>query len=422
MTAATVLVPLSQAGAARAGLARLVTRLRLTILWCTGLAGAFVFIEPSPYEFVVLVTMGVFALTGLALRAAHMPLFLLLVLYNLGLSISLVPVIGAKDTLMWVLVSWYLAATALFFAVILTQDPKQLQALASGCIAAGLIAATAGIVGYFHLVPGAGMFTRYERAQGTFNDPNVMGAFLIFPACLLIHRVLTGRGRQVVLSLAMLAVLLAGIFLSFSRGAWGHLIFSAGLVVALTWMTSAGQRERLRILGWILAGLVALGVLIVALLSVDKVADLFLQRASLTQSYDEGHRGRFGRMILGAMMMLDRPFGLGPLQFGRYFPEAPHNVYLNAFVSGGWLAGLSYFALVVGTLALGARALRRDTPFRPMLIVAFATFLGVVLEGFIIDTDHWRHFYLLLGVVWGLSVAALTREPGPAVARVGSQP
>jgi hypothetical protein len=24
-----------------------------------------------------------------------------------------------------------------------------------------------------------------------------------------------------------------------------------------------------------------------------------------------------------------------------------------------------------------------------------------VFQGAIIDTDHWRHFYLLLGLVWG---------------------
>jgi hypothetical protein len=30
-------------------------------------------------------------------------------------------------------------------------------------------------------------------------------------------------------------------------------------------------------------------------------------------------------------------------------------------------------------------------------------------EGFVIDSDHWRHFYLLLGMVWGLSAATFKR-------------
>jgi hypothetical protein len=404
---ATVLVPLAQAAGPRRRLAALVGRLQRGMLFFTAFAGAFVFMEPSPYEVVVLATLGLFVFSGLALRAAHMPLFLLLVLYNVGISIALIPVIAQKDTLIWTLVSWYLAITAIFFAAILAQEPLgRMRALASGFIAAGVVASLAGIVGYFHLMPGADIFTRYGRAQGTFNDPNVLGAFLIFPACLLIQRIVNGRASQVIGSLALLAIIVAGIFLSFSRGAWGHLIFSGGIVVALTFLVAPTGRDRTRIVLWLIAGLFVATLLILALLSIDKVADLFLQRFSLTQSYDEGHRGRFGRMILGAIMMLDHPFGLGPFQFGRYFPEAPHNVYLNAFVSGGWLAGLSYVTLVAVTLFIGARALRIDSPARPMLIVAYATFLGVALEGFIIDTDHWRHFYLLLGMVWGLSMAA----------------
>ena len=45
---------------------------------------------------------------------------------------------------------------------------------------------------------------------------------------------------------------------------------------------------------------------------------------------------------------------------------------------------------------------------RLTLIVAFATFVGEVVEGMVIDTDHWRHFFLLLGMIWGL--AAATRD------------
>jgi len=29
------------------------------------------------------------------------------------------------------------------------------------------------------------------------------------------------------------------------------------------------------------------------------------------------------------------------------------------------------------------------------------TFVGHVMIGAVIDTDHWRHFFLLLGILWG---------------------
>ena len=31
--------------------------------------------------------------------------------------------------------------------------------------------------------------------------------------------------------------------------------------------------------------------------------------------------------------------------------------------------------------------------------------LAMVIEGVFGDTDHWRHFYIVLGLVWGLAAA-----------------
>ena len=50
------------------------------------------------------------------------------------------------------------------------------------------------------------------------------------------------------------------------------------------------------------------------------------------------------------------------------------------------------------------------TPWQPYLIGAFATFVGEVAEGFVIDTDHWRHFFLLLGMIWGLAAATMNHR------------
>ena len=38
--------------------------------------------------------------------------------------------------------------------------------------------------------------------------------------------------------------------------------------------------------------------------------------------------------------------------------------------------------------------------------VLFITFIGLASESFIIDTDHWRHFFMLIGAVWGVSIAS----------------
>jgi hypothetical protein len=127
---------------------------------------------------------------------------------------------------------------------------------------------------------------------------------------------------------------------------------------------------------------------------------LFGERFALTQSYDTGHVGRFGRYFLALQLLLEYPLGLGPLQF--LFPEAPHNTFLNSFITGGWISGAAYLTLTLVTLTAGLRFAFVRTPWQPTFHVVYAAFIGVVGESIIIDTDHWRHYFLIVGVLWGL--------------------
>ena len=120
------------------------------------------------------------------------------------------------------------------------------------------------------------------------------------------------------------------------------------------------------------------------------------------QSYDSAPQGRFARYIPGFLLMLDSPLGIGPLQFTQYFPEDPHNSFLDAFVAGGWLGGVVHFTLMMVTLGFGLRHVFVRSPWQPTYIAVYATFAAEVGESLIIDVQHWRHFYLLLGLVWGL--------------------
>jgi positive regulator of sigma E activity len=47
------------------------------------------------------------------------------------------------------------------------------------------------------------------------------------------------------------------------------------------------------------------------------------------------------------------------------------------------------------------------SPWQYYLLPAYAVFVGEIIEGMIVDTDHWRHFFLLLGLIWGLTVATV---------------
>jgi hypothetical protein len=385
-----------------------VERLRLILLWLTGFSGAYVFMEPSPYEVVSLLTMLVFVVTGLALQSALMPLLLLLVLYNIGFSLAVIPLLGGETKpVIWVAVSWYMATTAVFFAAMLaTNTQVRLTALTRGYMFAAIITSVIAILAYFHLIPGAELFLRYERTQGTFNDPNVFAAFLVFPCLLAWQRVLSGRFWGVLSGGVLFALLMVALLLSFSRGAWAQVAFGVVFLMFLGFITNPSVQGRTRII--VIAGLGAAMIagFLAALLSVDQVSELFKERASLDQSYDTGHTGRFGRHVLGFLLAFEMPLGVGPLQFSKFFPEDPHNSYLNAFMSGGWISGLAYFTLVLVTVVTSFRYVFVATPWRSIYHVVFASYVAVAGESLIIDSDHWRHYFLLLGVLWGLTAAS----------------
>jgi hypothetical protein len=61
---------------------------------------------------------------------------------------------------------------------------------------------------------------------------------------------------------------------------------------------------------------------------------------------------------------------------------------------------------VLLTVAAGFRHAFVPVPWQRAYLAIFAAFLGTVGEGFVIDTDHWRHFWLMLGAMWGMIAAA----------------
>src|SRR5690606_31381077 len=97
----------------------------------------------------------------------------------------------------------------------------------------------------------------------------------------------------------------------------------------------------------------------------------------------------------------EHPLGIGPLVFGRMFGEDTHNIWLKALMDYGWLGFAAYATLLIWTVAGGLRILFRNRAWQPFLLCAWIVFVGHILLGTVIDMDHWRHFYLLMGIIWG---------------------
>jgi hypothetical protein len=385
------------------------------LVWLVAASGAIVFIEPSPYEVMTLGASVLFCATGVRMRLVLVPLLLLLILLNIGYSVGAIPFYDKPEVASWIATSWYMAITVMFFAMVMSEDTQaRLDMLRRGLIVGAMIASISAIAGYLNLVPGGhDLLTLYGRGRGTFKDPNVLGAFLILPSLFALQSVVTDHFAKASRNAVAFVVMALAILFAFSRAAWGGLAITAAFMLAMLMLTSRTPAQRSRILVISALAIVLVVVLVAVLLSFDSIADMFKQRASFDQSYDEGRFGRFGRHILGAEMALDLPFGIGPLQFHNYFPEDTHNSYLNAFMSGGWLSGICYPALVLVTVVIGFRHVMRPVPWQRMYLAIFSAFLGTAGEAFVIDTDHWRHFWMMLGTMWGMFAAAQVYKARP---------
>jgi hypothetical protein len=384
----------------------LAQRLLNLVLFITVLTSSIAFIEPAPHDALMIVLLVACVASRANFDRKLFPLLFLIAVWLIGGFFSLVQVGDNTKDIQYAGTSVYLGIAAIMFACLFSDGNMQrLSILRRGYILAALIATAAGYIGFFHLMPHSDIFLDNDRVSATFKDPNVYGPFLVFPIVWLMIRILT-RGIRL-LDVALLMVLMGGLLLSFSRGAWAHLAISATIGVLTVFLVTPDPRMRTRIVVIGLLTTLFAAFVIGALLSIGSVHDMLIERAKAIQPYDVGPGGRFWLQEQALGTILQNPNGLGPFEFDRIFGLQQHNVYMQGFLVYGWLGGAAYLTLVVVTLMLGLITMPIPAPWQYYLITTYAVLVGEAAEGMIVDTDHWRHFFLMLGLIWGLSAASI---------------
>jgi len=375
-------------------------------VWIFVATAAISLVEPSPYDFTFFLAIPLWAFGGFTIHRSFVAPYFLLVGYTILGYLAVVPYWSESGSALFEYQSTYLALTGLFYALFLAERTFARAELILNAYAFGaFVAAVCAVLGYFNVGGLGSVFSLYGRASGTFKDPNVLGSYIILGELYLMQSLLLGRARFPPLTLVVLFVIVAGIFLSFSRGSWGATMVSTLLMIGSAFATthSGKMRKRIATFTFIAVGLAALVVL--GLLSNPSTHDFFLQRAALTQDYDAGETGRFGNQLHSLPMLLERFMGFGPQRFRVYFGLDPHNSYIGAFADGGWLGGLLNIFIVGVTSFVGFRLMFKDSPYQRLAQVYFPALLVFYLQAFQIDIDHWRHVYIMLGSVWGLEAA-----------------
>ena len=376
----------------------------LVALWV--FAGGMVITEPSPYELAFLVVLGVSMFAGFTLRRSTLGLLVLLagfvpfaIIAAFQVRFSTIP-----DALIYQAVTIFLFFTSYWVANYVADAPQARMRLIIGAyLAAALLSAVLGTLGYLGI--GHELFTRYDRAKAFFKDPNVFGPFLVLPAMYVLQRMLLGTPRRAIWAALGYGILVVGVFASFSRAAWGHIIISSAIVYVLVFFLEAQARQKVRMLLLAMSGLMLLVVAAAGVLSIPQYRS-FIELRTQSQTYDTGESGRFGRQGYAFDLALQHPLGLGPLEFRNLrVKEEPHNTYVNVLHAYGWGGGLVFILFIGVTLWRSAACIARPGPNRLLLIPLVAVFVPLAGEAAIIDIDHWRHFFLVAGLIWGVTAA-----------------
>lgn len=371
---------------------------------------SIVIIEPALYDLIGLGFIIVLVALGLRLPVGVGLPLLLLSIYLVANIIS-ATINTPIESLRSVLVRFIMVVNWLLFASLIYHMPVRfLNTIWHGYIVAACIAVLVGLSAYTNLHPAFNFAIQYDRVNGTFKDPNLMGPFLIPPLLYLLTKI-EQQSFLKICFLATTALLLAlGIYLTFSRGAWMATSISILVYGVIRYQVERSGQVRSRLLG-IMVALCVLGMLVPVLstLSEDAAGTFDNRFSSVAQSYDSV---RFTAQKIAIAITPTNPFGIGPDQAGAVLPFGvePHNIYLHVLLEAGWIGAVTFYYFLILTMALGFACCYKRFDSQKDAIVVFASLVGILVQSLFIDSTHWRHFFLLMGLMWGLILYSNSRE------------
>lgn len=369
---------------------------------------SIVTVEPAPYDVAsAALALALFA-TGLRIPSlAVLPILLLMLfsatnLTSILLADRALPGYDLVEFARYTGITFYLILTyLLFLGLVSCYRLSALRVIWNGYTVAAVIAALAGIYGYHDLGPNAEALVRNDRAKGLFKDPNVFGPFLVPVLLHHIARIVDGstvRGLRLVLA----ALLLYALLISFSRGAWANFVIAFVVFLPLLFSSYRSAVARARLLLLFFAGTILAALAVAYLSTTPALAEMFEKRANLVNPYDVGAQGRFDTQRKLLPDILSAPEGYGPNQVSPNTIQAPHNVYLKTYSEYGWVGGASWLAFSIVTIWFGMMEVWRRTAYQRDLLILFAATFAITIQGLTIDTLHWRHYFLILGILWAL--------------------
>lgn len=354
---------------------------------------AFVQVEPAPFDILIIILIGIGLITGrlrLPKYSTSREVWIgiwAFVLINLLSTLQVVPI---GHSLRFLLITIY-GIVLLIFVRMYVDKPVAVNAVVNGYVIGAGVSVFLAVLGLMDIGHTSQLFTESGlRARAFFKDSNVFAPFLIPPIIITVDRALQRPfSRNYSIPLFLLALWLTfGVILSFSRAAWINLAISTFLYGLLILRSATRKQKKVFMLSIVFIVLI---ILLVILITGSE--NFVLQRWSY-KSYDEQ---RFANQMAGAIAGLSNFLGVGP----GHWPNS-HSLYFRALAEQG-LFGLAALVFLIFVLLFRIIKQAVNKPKHEQILpvrVLLPCIVGMLVNSLVIDSIHWRHMWVLFGLIW----------------------
>ena len=374
------------------------------------------FVEPSPSDFLFIVILILaFELRILNIKKFRKNKLVFKCIFGfIGLNvISILKAENIFSSIKYTAITIYLLMLAM---IILLYEPKKVfnrvlgmrgeghetndskyMLIFNAYVVGSTVSAVLGIMGYIGIMPEWLTYDPY-RTQGLFKDPNVFGPFLVPTLVILIDDL---KKKKVIRSKVYVHILLLfvnalGILLSFSRAAWACALLAIAIYFALSL-----KKENLIKAAYLCVGLAVIMGLVWLILPDGDFKAFIAERANL-QLYDSE---RFSVQQVGLELGYDKLIGYGPGQYEDVvekrigFKHSAHSLYIRTMLESG---SLSLILLLTAIGNIIYRLFLAERYSKKRLVVNYSVPVSIMVSfmvnSIVIDTIHWRHFWLFIGI------------------------
>lgn len=366
----------------------------LQIFSITIILSGVIFIEPAPYDFLILLLLFIAVYKNyLTYSKEHFwPIIFLLIFIETNF-ISLYFIKDMYSAIFFMLITIYcIVMWATLVGINSYFGKKILSRIFNMYILSSLIVVIPGLITYYYPLPFSDLLIYGDsRIKSFFKDPNVFGPFLIPPTLYTLWLIEKNSKIKMFVAILLFLLFTSGILLSYSRAAWGQFILS--IIIYFIARKDKSIKTVKTIFSLIIIGI----PIMIYIIFFTQAGKLFFERTSL-QTYDQV---RFSQQERSLDYFYHFPLGFGPGQSEMILSQSTHSLFIRIFSEYGIIGLICFVIFLTITLKRSFFLSKNDLgEYKIFYTIITASIIGVIFNSFFVDTLHWRHFWLLLSLPW----------------------